>query len=695
MLQTLRDFLREYGAKLPEAVLAGRVRRVLSNTEHTKLYLETEFDAPIPFAVLSQFESEVADRLSISAVRLLCRYPAETFSTDVLADLFVSLRRDLPMMNGFLDDAGLQLDMENHLLTITLRHGGVDILESTHFREELARAVRTIYSVGLEIRFDGGVQHISPEAHDTMQEEILATLPPPVLPAEDKQPESVPVFSSLAAAPDDAAPIQPVMPSKEDLSVIYGRNIKEKPVSIGEVVKNLSNAGRVCIACEVFGDIDTRTLKNGKTLLTFPVTDYTGSVLVKMFLDEDKLADFPQKACKKGANLLIFGTVAYDDYDHDITIKPTGISTYTPPKRTDDAPVKRVELHMHTNMSAMDAVNSATALIERAHAWGHRAVAITDHGVVQAFPEAMNATAKMKDFRVIYGCEAYVVNDLETAKVIDAPDPRSIHDEVIVFDVETTGLSPMDDRLTEIGAVKVRDLKVIDSFCTFVNPKRHIPEKITELTGITDEMVSDAPDEAKAVADFMAFCGENPVLIAHNAGFDTAFLRNAFKRLNMQHHFVTLDTLVLCRAMLPELAKHKLNLVAKHLKLGKFEHHRASDDACMLAKIYITLMERLEQNQRLKTLAELNIKLPTIDCRKLKSYHQIILAKNQTGMKNLYRLVSYSQLDYFYKKPLIPKSVLQQHREGLIFGSACEAGELFQAMLEGKSEEELVKLASF
>ncbi|MBQ4346408.1 MAG: PHP domain-containing protein, partial [Oscillospiraceae bacterium] len=678
MTQTLRDFLREYAAKLPENVLAGRIRRVMSNADRSKLYFETEFDAPIPFSVLSEFESELADRLNIQAVRLLCRYPAETFSTDVLADLFVSLRRDLPMMNGFLDDAGLVLDRERHHLTITLRHGGVDILESTRFREELARAVRTIYSVGLEISFDGGLQHVTPEAHDTMQEEVLATMPPPVMPApKEKEAEAAPVFSSLHSAPDDAAPIQPVMPSKEDLSVIYGRKIKEKPVAISEVVKNLNTAGRVCIACEVFGDVDTRTLKNGKTLLTFPVTDYTGSLLVKMFLDEEKLADFPVKECKKGANLLIFGSASFDEYDHDIIIKPTGISTYTPPKRTDDAPVKRVELHLHTNMSAMDGINAAKDLINRAHEWGHRAIAITDHGVVQAFPEAMNATAKMKDFRVIYGCEAYVVNDLDLAKVIDTPDPRSVQDEVIVFDVETTGLSPNNDRLTEIGAVKVRGLKIIDSFQTFVNPGRKIPDKIVELTGITDDMVANAPSEQKAVEDFMAFCGENPVLIAHNAAFDTAFLRNSFQRCGMQHSFATLDTVVLCRAMLPELSKHKLNIVAKHLKLGKFDHHRANDDACMLAKIYITLMERLVKNSNLQTLAELNYKLPTIDPRKLKSYHQIILAKNQTGMKNLYRLVSYSQLDYFYKKPLIPKSVLLQRREGLLFGSACEAGELF------------------
>lgn len=694
MMQTLREFLREYSAKLPDVVLNGKIRRVMANADRSRLYFETEFDAPIPFAELSAFETELTDRFGIQAVRLLCRYPAESLSVSVLPDLFLSLRRDLPMINGFLENAGLSLSQD--VLTITLQHGGADILESTRFREELARAIRTIFSRNLTIRFDGDTQHITPELHKSMQAEVLAAMPSPVLPEEHPDTEAAPTFSVLQnAMPADAAPIQPRMPDKEDLSVIYGRKIKEAPVAISEVVANLNTIGRVCIACEVFGSVDTRTLKSGKTLLTFPVTDYTGSLLVKMFLDEEKLADFPVKECKRGANLLIYGAVAYDEYEHDITIKPVGISTYQPERRMDDAPVKRVELHLHTNMSAMDAVNSAESLIQRAYEWGHRAVAITDHGVVQAFPEAMNVTAKMKDFRVIYGCEAYVVNDLELAKVIDQADPRSIEDEVIVFDVETTGLSPANDRLTEIGAVKVKGLRIIDSFQTFVNPKRPIPANIVELTGITDEMVQDAPDEQQAVTAFMEFCGNNPVLIAHNASFDTAFLRAVLQRHQMTCSFVTLDTLVLCRAMLPELAKHKLNIVAKHLKLGKFDHHRANDDACMLAKIYIALSERLIKNQKLATLAEFNTKIPSIDPRKLKSFHQIILAKNQTGMKNLYRLVSYSQLDYFYKKPLIPKSVLQRYREGLIFGSACEAGELFTALIEGKSEQELLHLASF
>lgn len=692
MTQTLREFLREYGQKLPENVLDGRIRRVLSTPDRTRLYFETEFDAPIPFADLSAAETEMADRFALQTVRLLCRYPAETFSVEVLPDLFLSLRRDFPLINGFLADA--ELFYANDILRITLRHGGADILDQTRFREELARAIRTIFSVGLTVEY-AGEQHISEEAQSAMQSEVLAELPPdrgftPEPPAPEQH-----EFAAVTQLTPDVQPIAPEMPDKDALSVIYGRPIKEKPMALSEVIANLNSGGKVSIAVEVFGDMDERTLKSGKTLLTFPVTDYTGSILVKMFLDEQKLADFPMKECKKGASLLIYGAVAYDEYDHDIVMKPTAINTYKAEKRTDDAPVKRVELHLHTNMSAMDAVNSAESLVNRAHEWGHRAMAITDHGVVQAFPEAMNASAKMKDFRVIYGCEAYVVNDLELLKIIDKPDERSPQDEVIVFDVETTGLSPQNDRLTEIGAVKVKGLRIIDSFDTYVNPEMHIPEKITELTDISDETVKEAPLEEEAVRKFMEFCGDTPVLIAHNANFDTSFIRAVLERHGMTYEFTTIDTLILCRSMIPDLTHHKLDQVAKYLKLGKFEHHHASDDAYILAKIYLALMDRLVREYQLETLGDLNAKLPNIDVKKLKSYHQIILAKNQTGMKNLYRLVSYSQLDYFYKKPLIPKSVLMQHREGLLYGSACEAGELFTAIVEGKPDEELCKLASF
>ncbi len=698
-MQTLREFLREYAVKLPENVLEGKIRRVLSNRERSKLYFETEYPAPLPFAQLSETENELANRLELGSCRILCRYPAESFSAEVLPELFLTLRREIPMINGFLEDAGLTL--KDGVLSITLMHGGAEILEQTHFREELARAVHTIFSVPLTVQFTGDHLHVTAEEQSQMQSEVLAALPPEQrrIPQEP-QPAEAPVFSALTQLTPDAEPVTPDRPDKESLNVLYGRVIKEKPVTIGSVVQQIGmgmggKAAKFAVTCEVFAKPESRVLKNGKTLLTFPVTDYTGSLLVKMFLDEEKLRDFPSGDLKKGTALMIFGTVEYSDYDRDITMKPNSINSYKAEKRTDDAPVKRVELHLHTNMSAMDAVTSAEALVCRAHDWGHRAIAITDHGVVQAFPEAMNTAAKWKDFRVIYGCEAYVVNDLERIAVIDQDDPRTPQDEVIVFDVETTGLSPQHDRLTEIGAVKIRGMRIIDSFDTFVNPEREIPQFIQELTHITQDMVADAPKEREAVEQFFAFCGENPVLIAHNASFDTSFLRAVFARHQNAKPFVTVDTVVMARAVLPELGRHKLDTIAKHLKLGKFEHHRAADDAYMLAKIYLALMDRIIPEHGLETLGQLNTVLPEIDPKKLKSYHQIILAKNQTGIKNLYRLVSYSQLDYFYKKPLIPKSLLIKHHEGLLYGSACEAGELFTAIVEGRPAAELEQLASF
>ncbi|HOR22009.1 MAG TPA: PHP domain-containing protein, partial [Ruminococcus sp.] len=347
----------------------------------------------------------------------------------------------------------------------------------------------------------------------------------------------------------------------------------------------------------------------------------------------------------------------------------------------------------HTNMSAMDAVTDPVTLINRAASWGHQAMAITDHGCVQAFPDCMYNMPK--DFKVIYGMEAYVVNDIDRQKVLKKPDGRSLNDEIIIFDVETTGLNLTADRLTEIGAVKLKNLQVVDSFNTKVNPNMHIPEKITELTGISDADVADAPQEDEAIRKFMEFCGESPVLAAHNANFDTTFINEACRRSGIEFDYNWIDTLILCQAMLPEMGRYKLNLVAKNLKLGKFDHHHASDDALMLAKIYIELVNRLISDKGAFILDDLNTKSGKIDVKKLKSYHQIILVRNQAGLKNLYKLVSYSNLDYFYKKPLIPKSVLEEHREGLIFGSACEAGELFQAMVNKKPEKEIERLAKF
>ena len=476
MAQTLREFLREYGKGLSGSILDGTIRGIKTDRSHKNLYFETEFEKYIPFAELIDFEAELTARLELESARILCRYPAALFSVDILPDLFLNLKRYMPLMNGFLEEAGLTL--EQNTLYIELKHGGAEILETAHFRSELAKAVSAIYGIGITVEFSGSRQHLNNEDLEQMQADVLASLPPDrnYIPPEPAAPAQ-PVFSAVETA---VTPEKPVLPPKEDLSVLFGRAVKEKPVSVAEVVSQVGSMGgtakRFSVAAEVFAKPESRVLKNGKTLVTFPVTDYTGSILVKIFLKEDEVKDFPLDACKKGASLLIYGRVEYSEYDRDITITPAAINSYTPNRRTDDAPVKRVELHLHTNMSAMDAVSSAEALCNRAHEWGHRAIAITDHGVVQAFPEAMNAVAKWKDFRVIYGCEAYVVDDLAAVRIIDEDDPRTPQDEVICFDVETTGLSPKHDRLTEIGAVKIRGMRIVDSFDIFVNPERDIPQ---------------------------------------------------------------------------------------------------------------------------------------------------------------------------------------------------------------------------
>lgn len=694
MGKTLEAFLGEYGEGLPREILGGTLTRVRANSAKTSVTLEASFETmPDPEKVF-EFENHLAVRLGLYSLRLRVHCPGVPFDSRTLPAVLALLRRDCPAVNGYLADAETRLTED--ALTLTLRHGGQDILKESHAAPRLRELIREIFDRDIQVTFDG-VEHISPETFEEHFKEELREEDHIRQPAPPEKEDPAPNFAPL---PGEITPAQPDRPDKESLSILYGRLIKEKPTAIREVIERVGTgaqgeSARFAISCEIFAELNLRNTKGTKKILSFPVTDRTGSLLAKLFIDEKNMEDFPLEKLRPGEHLLLLGQVAYDDFDHDIVMKPSAINSAAPPAVTDDAPQKRVELHLHTNMSAMDAVSTARQLVTRAHEMGHRAVAITDHGVVQAFPEAMATAAQWEDFRVIYGCEAYVVNDLSLPKIIDSPCGRALEDEVIVFDVETTGLSPEKDRLTEIGAVKVKGLAVTDSFDTFVNPEREIPKKIQNLTHITREMVENAPKEEAAVREFLTFCGDNPVLIAHNAPFDTAFLRAVFARHGISFDFITIDTVPLARVMLPELTRLRLDTIAKHLKLGKFEHHRASDDAYMLAKIYLELVSRAKKRYQITTLGDFAERLPAPDPRKLKPFHQIILAKNQTGMKNLYRLVSYSQVDYFYKKPLIPKSLLIKHREGLLYGSACEAGELFSAMVEGAKEEELLELAEF
>ena len=393
------------------------------------------------------------------------------------------------------------------------------------------------------------------------------------------------------------------------------------------------------------------------------------------------------KYITNGITLMIRGHVEYDDYIKDYCIKANSIMLIEEMPVKDTAENKRVELHMHTNMSAMDGLSSATALIKRAAKWGHKAVAVTDHGVVQAFPEAA-AAAKKNGIKVIYGMEAYYVDDSVKAVTGDSEMPLS--GTFIIFDTETTGLRTGVDRLTEIGAVKIVDGAEKARFQTFVNPERPIPQKIVELTGIDDRMVANAPKEDEAVRKFFEFCGDG-VLVAHNATFDTDVLKSACERNRIEYNYTHLDTLILAQSLVTGVKNYKLDSLTNYFKLPKFDHHRADEDAGALAGIFAKLMELLKE-KNIENVSEINARVKP-DPRRLPTHHMILLAKNKVGLKHLYQLITKSNLEYFYRHPRVPKSELLTHREGLIVGSACEAGQLYQAIYSGKPKEKLLEFA--
>lgn len=686
----LAEFLKEYNTEIPDSIRCGEIFRLTYSDKLDHITFYANYEKLVPSEDIFLFEKTVEEVFQVEKMRLSCRYPSEIFGMDCYHELLKLLKRDVSVVNGFLDDADVR--MSEGRIDISIVHGGLDILNKFDFCGRFSRLIYNQFGLKTEITLTGD-SSVSDEEYDKLVETREAEMPDyssqliPEKTAEEKQREEI--QNVMPTASIDVTALDKEF-DPESAEVIKGRAIREKPVPICDAIPRMGE--KLVVVGDVFAS-EIKELRNEKSVATFDITDYSGSLKIKIFGTNAEIEEMKLSSIKNGTTLLVSGKLDYDQYARDIVISANSLIKVKRIPKMDNYPEKRVELHCHTNMSAMDAVTDPVTLINRAAEWGHQAMAITDHGCVQAFPDCMYNMPK--NFKVIYGMEAYVVNDMDKQLILKNPDSRSINDEIIIFDVETTGLNFSTDRLTEIGAVKLKNLQVVDSFNTKVNPKKHIPEEITELTGISDDDVKDAPEEKEAVEMFMEFCGDDPVLVAHNANFDTTFINEVCKRQGIDFKYNWIDTLILCQAMLPEMGRHKLNLVAKQLKLGKFDHHRASDDALMLAKIYIELVGRLVSDKQLKTLDELNFKAGEIDVKKLKSYHQIILVRNQAGLKNLYKLVSYSNLDYFYKKPLIPKTVLQAHREGLIFGSACEAGELFQAMVIRDSEEHIENLAKF
>lgn len=473
---------------------------------------------------------------------------------------------------------------------------------------------------------------------------------------------------------------------KNTSSTVYGSKIENNIVKISTI--NI-DSGSVVVEGEIF-DIDIREIKGDKKIYTFNITDLTSSITVKLFANK-KAQDSLDSNLKEGIYARISGDVIYDNYLRQTIISLKSLELAEKKQRTDDSQEKRVELHCHTKMSAMDGISNLSDIAKRAADWGHKALAITDHGVVQAYPEGMEA-AKKYGLKVLYGVEGYLVNDIKP--IVNNTKSQGIDTGYIVFDIETTGFSSKNDKITEIGAVKIIDGQIVDKFSQLVNPNIKIPERIVELTGITDELVADKPTIDEVLPKFIDFIGDN-VLVAHNASFDLGFIRENCNLLGLEFNNTSLDTLGLSRELLPHLKSHKLNILAKNMNVSLENHHRAVDDSEATGRIFLKFVEMLKEKgitklEEINTIFEGNKNIKSDH-----TFHIIIFAKNQIGLKCLYKVISESHLKYFHRRPRIPKSLLLKYKDDLIIGTACEAGELYKGILANRSKDEIKEIISF
>lgn len=481
--------------------------------------------------------------------------------------------------------------------------------------------------------------------------------------------------------------------ASDNPNVFYGRDFEDEAMDIAEIQGEM---GEVTIEGQVFR-LTQRELRNEKTLIIFDITNFSDSITIKMFAKAEQ-KDLILQRLKVDAFVKLKGITMIDKYDGELSMGSIIGAKIIPDFRSfrmDYAPKKRVELHCHTKMSDMDAVSDIGSLIERARRWGMHSLAVTDHGNVQSFTEAFHALkgVNKEEFKMIYGVEGYLVNDLN--KIVENDQGQDFSSTYVVFDLETTGFSPVEDRIIEIGAIKIKDGQQVDEFSSFVNPEIPIPFRIEQLTKINDSMVINAPKIEDVLKDFFEFCGD-AVLVAHNAGFDMSFIKENEKKILIKSVHTSLDTLGIARFLFPRNAKHTLDAVAKTMHIPLDNYHRAIDDAKATANIFLKMIPLLEE-KKINRIGEIN-ELVSSEAKviaKLPSYHVIILAKNEIGRVNLYRLISASHLEFFYKRPKIPKSLLMKYREGLIIGAACEAGEVFRAVVEGKSEEQISGIVDF
>ena len=657
------------------AIVAGEidpVKRGVSLVLHTENY--------IPQWELDGVAQAVAGLYGLESLHLQAVHPASQLTKIHPRELMELFVREDSLSRAALAGAGWR--WEGNTLHIQLRANGKKALEACV--PGVCRSLGERFAAQAQVEIHCGENLEGAQlyaAMEQMRQNMMESIPQPGGGKTPEKPQSQPQQTQQS-------------------QTIYGKPFQGKPIPMSEVDLN---QGFVIVEGKVFHVEHKELKKNNAWVINFDMTDYTGSVRVNRYMDNNEAKPILE-AIREGSVIQVKGKPTENRYDNEMVLKPFGIMPGSMPKRQDTATEgKRVELHLHTTMSNMDALTNTAEAVKQAAAWGHRAIAITDHGCVQSFPDAMKAASKAKvagtdeNIKILYGCEGYYVNDVDDRVVVHGSADMEFDGEYVAFDLETTGLSSQKDEIIEIGAVRMQGGKELERFQTFVNPRRRLEQKIVELTGITDAMLADAPSIETVLPEFLEFVGDR-VLVAHNADFDTGFIREACRKQGLSYGFTSVDTLILSQNLLPHLNKFKLDVVSNALSLPDFNHHRAGDDAVTCGLIFHKLTDKLRELE-LSRLQEINPAMmglrsqSRLDNRHAR--HIILFAKNQVGLRNLYHLISDANLKYFKRVPRIPKSELLRYREGLIIGSACEAGELFQAILDNKCEDEVKRLAEF
>ncbi len=630
------------------------------------------FPCLFPFDILKE---KVFHKYGIAKIKISLRFKDFTLTNENVAEFYDTLREMLCAENNALSNilAGSAASLTEDTLHIKLRFGGEKTLFSENVKSLAENLIKTSFGQNLNVLFENEERHEA-EIFKKLEEEKNKMVAGSAELANKKEEKNIPKR------------IAKVKNEEKDTSVLIGKDFSGEILKMSEINEY---SGKVIVSGSIIAT-DVKEIKNDKVIFFIFLTDGTGSVTCKCFMENAKYKELKAKL-KSVEAVCVRGLAQFDSFEHEVTVKLDDMKLVHVGHKTDNAEEKRVELHAHTVMSAMDSVAKTDELIELASSWGHKAIAITDHGVVQAYPDAFSAGEK-HGIKIIYGMEGYLMG--ESAKLVYNEKQMPLTGDFVVFDIETTGFSAKFDEIIEIAGVKLSNGKIVDRFSKFVHPTKAIPSRITELTHITNDMVADADPIEVVLKEFLDFC-KGCVLVAHNATFDVGFIKKNCEKLNFPFDFCYIDTVGLSRRFVTKIKRHKLNNVAKALGFTFEGHHRAINDAEITAKIYLTFIE-IMQREGVDNVANINEKfLDNSVIKYTDLYHVILLVKNMTGLQNLYKLVSTSHLDNFYKKPRISIETLEQHREGIIIGSACEAGELYNAILYGKCDDEIKKIASF